>query len=326
MENLEFIVSESCSGIRLDMYLCEELIKFSRNKISGLIDSGDVKVNDIAQKKGYIVRAGDKIIVNININSIIFNKNLLKPMKLDLCVVYEDQDLIIINKSKGMIVHPIPGHVRPTLVNALIFHRNGQLSNLNGNLRPGIVHRLDKDTSGLLIIAKNNKFHKFISEQIKQHNFIRKYEAIVCGIVRKDFGIICNNIARNSKIRTRMQVINENLCDIYTKQKAKFAVTYFKVIKRFFSTKSQKKLEFTHIELELKTGRTHQIRAHMQHMGHALIGDITYGSRFNFDFYQGQCLCAKSISFWHPYLYKHLRFSIELPEYFKKSLLKISGL
>ena len=232
----------------------------------------------------------------------------VEPENIPVEVVYEDEDILIVNKKKGMVVHPAVGNYRGTLVNALLFHCKGSLSGINGTIRPGIVHRIDKDTSGLLIVAKNDFAHKKLAEQIKVHSFSREYEAIVYGGFKNESGTINAPIGRHKVDRKKMAVTRENF---------RPAVTHYKVIKRYKG--------FTHLRLRLETGRTHQIRVHMAYIGHPVAGDKVYGPKKVIQELEGQCLHAKMIGFIHPRTEKYMEFESELPVYFKKFLAKINA-
>ncbi|MDR2073951.1 MAG: RluA family pseudouridine synthase [Oscillospiraceae bacterium] len=295
-----FRVPSFSVGKRLDVFLSESL-NVSRSRVSNMIKKGDVTVNGTIFKKNYSVCLDDFIIVLPEKLS----KVDLIPQEIPIDVVYEDKDLMVINKPKGLVVHPAPGNFTGTLVHALLFHRKDNLSGINGEIRPGIVHRLDKDTSGLLIIAKNDKSHICLSEQIRNHSLEREYEAVVDGSIKDVSGNINARIGRHPLHRKKMAVTEKN---------SKMAVTHYEVLHNFD--------KFTHVRLKLETGRTHQIRVHMAYIGHPIVGDILYGNSNNFKFLKGQCLHAKKIGFFHPTTKKYLVFLSDLPQYFKK-LLKI---
>ena len=281
---------------RLDVAACEEYPELSRTAAQRLIESGNITVNGKAVPKNYKVSESDSISVDIP-----------KPKQLDvipqsipLDIIYEDGDLLVVNKPKGMVVHPAPGNHDGTLVNALLAHCGDSLSGINGVIRPGIVHRIDKDTSGLLIVAKNDASHQGLATQIKEHSFLRKYEAVIIGKITED-GTIDAPIGRHPKERKKMTVTQKN---------SKKAVTHYRVIENYSG--------YTHLELTLETGRTHQIRVHMASLGHPVAGDIVYGAKkapkhANFD---GQCLHARSIGFIHPSTGEYLEFTSPLPDYF----------
>ena len=300
MEILNILTEECDSGLRIDKFLIEKTENLSRAYIQKLIEDGQVELDGSLINKSFKISPNQTITVKIP-----EPENLdVKPENIPLDIIYEDDDLLIVNKPKGMVVHPAPGNYNHTLVNALMYHCKSSLSGINGVLRPGIIHRIDKDTSGLLIVAKNDSAHKHLAEQIKNHIFTRVYEAVVNGILPQDRGTIITNIARHKTNRKKMAVCIG---------KGKLAVTHYEVIKRF--------KKYTHIKLKLETGRTHQIRVHMSHMGHYVLGDEVYGSKNkNFDFLVGQCLHAKTIGFIHPSTGKYMEFESELPDYFKKVL------
>ena len=225
---------------------------------------------------------------------------------IPLDIRYEDDDLIIVNKPKGMVVHPSNGHISGTLVNALMYHCKDNLSSINGVLRPGIVHRIDKDTTGLLIVCKNDRSHNFIANQLREHTISRKYHAIVHGVIKEDSGVIENYIGRHNLDRKKFSVVDES---------GKYAYTRYRVLQRFNN--------YTYIECELKTGRTHQIRVHMAYILHPLLGDGIYGySKSPFEL-TGQCLHAKTLGFIHPSSLEYMEFDSELPEYFDRLLNKL---
>ncbi len=300
MEILNILTEECDSGLRIDKFLIEKTENLSRAYIQKLIEDGQVELDGSLINKSFKISPNQTITVKIP-----EPENLdVKPENIPLDIIYEDDDLLIVNKPKGMVVHPAPGNYNHTLVNALMYHCKSSLSGINGVLRPGIIHRIDKDTSGLLIVAKNDNAHKHLAEQIKNHSFTRVYEAVVNGILPQDSGTIITNIARHKTNRKKMAVCIG---------KGKLAITHYEVIKRF--------KKYTHIKLKLETGRTHQIRVHMSHMGHYVLGDEVYGSKNkNFDFLVGQCLHAKTIGFIHPSTGKYMEFESELPTYFKKVL------
>ena len=308
-KKIEFTVDEQGSFTRLDKLLCLRIPEFTRNKIVTMIDSGNVTVNGYHVSKSYKIKQGDNIIVSIP---------KPKPFEavgedISLDIVYEDSDIIVVNKPKGMVVHPAHGNEDGTLVNALLYHCNGSLSGINGVMRPGIVHRIDKDTSGLLVIAKNDTAHNGLAAQFSSHSIVREYRAIVYGNIKNDIGKIDKPIARHKTDRKRMACRP----DLAT---AKHAVTHYKVLKRYNG--------FTYISCKLETGRTHQIRVDMADMGHFIIGDSVYGrkiDKINIDF-EGQCLHAKTLGFIHPNTGKKMLFDSRLPDYFLKLLDKISKL
>ncbi|MBE6795083.1 MAG: RluA family pseudouridine synthase [Ruminococcaceae bacterium] len=303
MNNELFIVNEGENGLRLDKavsVLCNDL---SRSAAQSLIDDGCVLVNGKQSNKKAIVKTGDEISVEmpepkaLNIDA--------EDIPLD--IVYEDEHLLVVNKPKGMVVHPAAGNYSGTLVNALLKHCGDSLSGINGVIRPGIVHRIDKDTSGLLIVAKNDVAHRCLAEQIKEHSFTRVYNTVVVGNIKDDSGTIDAPIGRHPKDRKKQAVTDKN---------SKNAVTHFEVIKRFNG--------FTLLRVKLETGRTHQIRVHMSYRGNPVAGDIVYGNPKKTYGLDGQCLHAAVIGFIHPVSGEYLEFESELPDYFKDFLRRIS--
>lgn len=302
-DTYDFTVGESDCGLRIDRFLSDKLDFLTRSAVQKNIDSQNVTVNFCAVSKNYKCRLNDR--VEILIPDAIALETKAENIPLD--IVYEDSDLLVVNKPKGMVVHPANGNWDGTLVNALLYHCRGSLSGINGVIRPGIVHRIDKDTSGLLIVAKNDAAHLGLAEQIKEHSFSRMYEAVVYGNIKEDGGTVNQPIGRNPKDRKKMAVVQNN---------AKPAVTHFQVIQRYG--------EFTHIRCMLETGRTHQIRVHMAYIGHPLAGDSVYGPKKVITSLNGQCLHAKLIGFNHPVLNRYMEFDSELPEYFKDFLAKLN--
>ncbi len=304
MEQNEFLVTEEAAGNRLDKaitVLCPEL---SRNTAQQLIESGDIIVNGNVSNKKLTVNTGDLITINLP-----EPKNLtIEPEEIELDIVYEDEHLLVVNKPKGMVVHPAAGNYTGTLVNALLYHCGDSLSGINGVIRPGIVHRIDKDTSGLLVVAKNDVAHKGLAEQIKEHSFTRVYNTVVVGNVKDDCGTIDAPIGRHPKDRKKQAVTEKN---------SRNAVTHFEVIERFNG--------FTFLKVKLETGRTHQIRVHMAYRGTPVAGDVVYGNPKKTYGLEGQCLNASTIGFIHPVTGEYLEFTSELPEYFKDFLRRISS-
>lgn len=289
------------AGIRLDGFLNEQIESLSRNYAQKLIEEGKVTVNGkVILKKNHKLKAEDSVLIEMPEPEVL--DILAEDIPLD--IVYEDDDLMIINKAQGMVVHPAPGNYTGTLVNAIMFHTEN-LSSINGVIRPGIVHRIDKNTSGLLMVAKNNIAHNAISEQLKDHSSTREYMAIVHGNIRDDEGTINAPIARHPKNRLKNAVI----------QGGRESVTHFFVEERFG--------QFTLVRLRLETGRTHQIRVHMAHIGHPLLGDDVYGPKKSKVKHDGQLLHAKKIGFIHPTKKEYVEFDSDLPEYFKTILKKI---
>ncbi|MBO7254187.1 MAG: RluA family pseudouridine synthase, partial [Clostridia bacterium] len=272
----------------------------TRSYIQKLADEGLILVNGITKNKNHKLSEGD--VVSITLPPPVETEIL--PENIPLNIIFEDEHLLVVDKPKGMVVHPAPSYYSGTLVNALMYHCGDSLSGINGYIRPGIVHRIDKDTSGLLIVAKSDIAHHGLAEQIAVHSFTRIYEAIVVGNIKEDSFKIDLPIGRHPTDRKKMTVIYEN---------SKNAVTHVEVISRFGS--------YTHIRCKLETGRTHQIRVHMAHMGHPVLGDEVYGKASKiFPKLKGQCLLAKYISFIHPITNETLSFTAEMPDYFTKIL------
>lgn len=292
MIGAEYTVTDT--GERIDSFVSEKA-EVSRSRAVKLIEEGNVTVNGNLVTKNYKLKSGD--IVGVTIPEA---KPLeIKAENIPLDIVYEDEYLLVVNKPKGMVVHPAAGNWDGTLVNALMYHCGDSLSGINGVLRPGIVHRIDKDTSGLLMVAKNDMAHNFLAEQIKEHSFYREYESIVYGDIKTDKGRIDAPIGRHPVNRKQMTVTDKN---------SKQAVTHFEVIERLNG--------FTHIKCRLETGRTHQIRVHMSYIGHSVAGDEVYGPRKVIKELKGQCLHAKKLGFIHPKTKEYMEFSSDLPQYF----------
>ena len=286
----EFTVTEK-SG-RLDQYIMNQT-GFSRTKVQKLIKAGAVIVNGKPSKNSYQVEVGDQIVVQ----AVEEEEMSHEPENIPLDIVYEDDDLLVVNKPNGMVVHPGVGNPHGTLVNALLYHAK-HLSDVNGSFRPGIVHRIDADTTGLLVVAKNNETHMALAEQLKNKTTHRKYIALCWGVIEEDSGDIIAPIGRDLKDRKKMAVTDKN---------SKDAVTHFRVLERYKNA--------TKVELELETGRTHQIRVHMNYIGHPIINDKVYGNRKLFD-ETGQCLHAKTLGFVHPRTKQYMEFDSRLPECF----------
>lgn len=303
MKELIIEVNAENEGERIDKFLSALVADASRTSIQKSIENGYVLVNGKNVNKKYKVTAGDEVkICEQELKALD-----AKPENIPLDIVFEDEHLLVVNKPRGMVVHPAPGNYSGTLVNALLYHCKDSLSGINGVLRPGIVHRIDKDTSGLLIVAKTDKAHLGLAEQIKEHSFTREYNAVVCGHLKEQSGTVNAPIGRSSKDRKKMCV---------TAQNSKNAVTHYTVIKEYE--------KYSHISLKLETGRTHQIRVHMAHLGHAVAGDVVYGNDKFSAYLDGQCLHAIKIGFIHPETKEYLEFTTDLPEYFKEFLNKIS--
>ena len=295
MENREYEAGKEYSGMRIDKYLAELDSELTRSAVQKLIDDEMVTVNGKVPQKNMKLREGDRIILTVP--EPVPPEAL--PENIPLDIVYEDDDLLVVNKPRGMVVHPAAGNPDGTLVNALLYHCGDSLSGINGILRPGIVHRIDKDTSGLLIVAKNDFSHRLLAEQIKEHSFTRKYQAVVCGNIKEDSGTVNAPIGRHPTDRKKMTVTLKN---------SREAVTHYRVITRYRG--------YTHVELTLETGRTHQIRVHMANMGHPVAGDPVYGGKNYLKKLDGQCLHAYYISLLHPRTNETLTLSAPLPQYF----------
>ena len=295
----QFAVSEEQNGLRLDKCLANVYPELSRSYLQKLLKSECVLVNGKPVKSNYKAAAGD--LVELELPEAVEPE--IVPEKMDLDIVYEDRDMIIVNKPKGMVVHPAAGHYSGTLVNALMYHCGRDLSGINGVLRPGIVHRIDKDTTGSVIACKNDKAHRCIAEQMKEHSINRRYRAICFGELNQEEGTIDQPIGRHPNDRKKMAVNHQN---------GKRAVTHYRVLQRFQG--------YTYIECVLETGRTHQIRVHMASIGHPLLGDEVYSNRKSPFKLQGQTLHAKTLGFIHPTTGEYLEIDAPLPEYFEHLL------
>ena len=293
----ELTVSEN-EKQRLDAYISQN-IDISRSMVQKLLDEEKITVNDKIQKASYKVQAFDKIQINIESPKEV----KIEPQDIPLDIIYEDNDILVVNKQKGLVVHPANGNPDGTLVNAIMAHCKDSLSGIGGELRPGIVHRLDKDTSGLLIIAKNDKAHIQVSKQIKNREVKKTYIALVRGTIAEDEATINMPIGRSTKDRKKMAVTKNG----------KEAVTHFKVLNRYTTNKGN----YTLLEIKIDTGRTHQIRVHMAEIGHPVIGDSVYSNGKNEFGVEGQCLHAKRLEFLHPITGKEIKLEAPLPEYFQ---------
>ena len=288
------------SGLRIDKYLSTVNEQLSRSYIQKLLKSGRVLVDGKPVKASYQVDEGD--VISLDIPEAVEPE--IEPENMDLDILYEDQDVILVNKPKGMVVHPAAGHYSHTLVNGLMHHCKDQLSGINGVMRPGIVHRIDMDTTGVIIACKNDMAHNSIAAQLKEHSITRRYQAIVHGVLKDDAGTVEGPIGRHPTDRKKMSINYNN---------GKSAVTHYKVLKRF--------RQYTHVECRLETGRTHQIRVHMASIGHPLLGDLVYGpGKCPIPGLQGQTLHAGVLGFIHPRTGEYMEFTAPLPEYFAKLL------
>ena len=293
----EFLVSWEEEDTRIDRYLSGVSPSFSRSYIQKLLKNGDILVDGQQVKSSYGVKEGDRIVVETP--EAVEPEIQAEPMDLD--ILYEDQDVILINKPKGMVVHPAAGHYSHTLVNGLMYHCRDQLSGINGVMRPGIVHRIDMDTTGVLIVCKNDAAHNSIAAQLKEHSIVRRYQAIVHGKVKEDEGVVDGPIGRHPVDRKKMSINYKN---------GKPAVTHYRVLKRFD--------RYTYIECRLETGRTHQIRVHMASIRHPLLGDRVYGpSSCPVPGLEGQTLHAGVLGFIHPRTGEYMEFTAPLPSYFE---------
>ena len=290
------------SGERLDAYLARTVADLTRSAVQKLIDEGCVRRNGKPAKKNEKLNAGDELTLVIPEPKEVD----IAPTEMALDIVYEDEDVLVINKPKGLVVHPAAGHSDDTLVNGLLFAKGDQLSGINGELRPGIVHRIDKDTSGLLAVAKNDFSHRMLASQLKDHTMARTYEAIVCGSFREDSGTVDAPIGRHPSDRKKMCVTERN---------SKNAVTHWEVVARYRG--------YTHVRCRLETGRTHQIRVHMAHIGHPILGDVVYGRKKPELGQTSQCLHAGALCFQHPRDQRPVMVFAPLPEYFTQVIEKL---
>lgn len=297
--NVHLVVSPDQEGLRADVFVAESVDDLTRSGVQKLLTEGNITVNGKKAGKSLRVKSGDILAIYIPAPLSVQTE----AQDIPLSVVYEDDDLLVVDKPKGMVVHPAPGNPDGTLVNALLYHCGDSLSGINGEVRPGIVHRIDKDTSGLLVVAKNDFAHVELQKQIQAHSFTREYRAVVHGRIKEDSGTINAPIGRNPKDRKKMAV---------TTQHSREAVTHFEVLERF--------RDYTYIKCILETGRTHQIRVHMAYKGHPLAGDLVYGPSNTPKSLRGQCLHAGLIGFIHPRTGEYLEFRSELPETFQKFL------
>jgi 23S rRNA pseudouridine1911/1915/1917 synthase len=298
-ELFDWVVEQEDGGERIDKFLSQVAEgDWSRTQLQGWIKDGNVQVNGKGIKGNYRLQAGDEIILKVPPPVELD----LQPESMDLNIVYEDKDVVVVNKPRGLVVHPAPGNYSGTLVNGLLDHCK-DLSGINGVLRPGIVHRIDKDTSGLLMVAKNDRAHESLASQLKEHTVLRRYVALVYGTIPHEQGTIDAPIGRDPKNRQQMAVVFEN---------SKNAVTHFKVLERFD--------QYTLVECQLETGRTHQIRVHFKYIGYPLVGDAKYGPTKNEFNLEGQALHARDLGFVHPTTGEFMEFTSPLPEEIEKIL------
>jgi 23S rRNA pseudouridine1911/1915/1917 synthase len=302
MTKNKFIVEDNYDGERIDKYLAELLDNQTRSYIQKLIKDNEVIVNDKIVKANYKVSVGECVEITIP-DAVVLD---IVPQDIPLTIIYEDEDILIVNKPKGMVVHPSAGHYDGTLVNAIMYHCKDNLSGINGVMRPGIVHRIDMDTTGVLVVCKNDNAHLSLTEQLKVHSITRKYRAIVHNYVKEDEGVVEGTIGRHPTDRKKMAINVKN---------GKEAITHYRVLERFGN--------YTYIECELETGRTHQIRVHMASINHPLLGDNVYGPAKCPFHLQGQTLHAMVLGFIHPRTGEYVEFKAPLPDYFEKLLNKL---
>lgn len=299
MNEIVMEITPEMEGERIDKCISNYLESLSRSYIQKIIKDGKTYVNDAVVKANYKVKVDDKVQFEIPD----CEEPDIPPQDIPLDILYEDKDILIVNKPKDMVVHPAPGHYEGTLVNAIMFHCKDELSGINGVLRPGIVHRIDKDTTGSIIICKNDEAHRKIAQQLKEHSITRKYRAIVYGRIMEEEGTVNAPIGRHPTDRKKMAINEKN---------GKPAVTHYKVLERFD--------KYTYIECQLETGRTHQIRVHMTSIGHPLLGDEVYGNAKCPFKLEGQTLHAMTIGFIHPTTGEYVEYEAPLPEYFEHLL------
>lgn len=298
MEKERLIITEEEIDSRLDVYLAEQYEELSRSYIQKLIKDNYIRVNGQLEKPSYVVKVNDEIEVVLPK----MDEVTVKAENIEISIVYEDRDILVVNKEQGMVVHPAPGNYSGTLVNGLLNYCGSNLSDINGDIRPGIVHRIDKDTSGLLVVAKNNKSHRMLADQFKNHTAVRKYHTIVCGNIKETGAVIDAPIGRDPIDRLKRSVIASG----------KHAVTHFQVIKNY--------RDYTYIEAQLETGRTHQIRVHLAYIKKPILGDPIYGYKNSKFKLEGQVLHAKTLGFNHPTRGEYVEFTSDLPQYFKRLL------
>ena len=299
MDYFTFAAEKEDVGTRIDVFLAENMEDLSRSGVQKLIDEGMITLNGGKTKANYKLR--EKDVIDVTVPEV--KEVEILPEDIPLDILYEDADVIVVNKPQGMVVHPAPGHTSGTLVNALMFHCGDDLSGINGEKRPGIVHRIDKDTSGVLMIAKNDMAHQSLAAQLAEHSITRKYNAVVYNGFNEDEGTVNEPIGRNPQDRKKMAV---------TQKHSRHAVTHYRVIERME--------KFTLIEAQLETGRTHQIRVHMTYIGHPLLGDPVYGPKKQPISLEGQALHARVLGFIHPRSGEYMEFEAPLPPYFEALL------
>lgn len=299
MQKIEFEVSAQDAGSRVDAYVASHCDEITRSLAQQMLAREEILCNGKVLSKSYKTTLGDKISITLRDPQAVE----IAPQNIPLDIVYEDDALLVVNKPKGMVVHPAPGNPDGTLVNALLYHCEGRLSGINGEIRPGIVHRIDKDTSGLLVVAKDNETHTALCEQFAVHSITRIYYAVVYGKFSQDKGFVEASIGRHPVERKRMAITDKN---------SRYAYTSYEVLARYRG--------FTQIALQLKTGRTHQIRVHMASIGHPVAGDAVYGPKRAITKLNGQCLHAKTLGFIHPKTGEYVEFDSELPQYFTSFL------
>lgn len=303
MKELQFQIDSSHVNFRIDKFLNDACEDLSRSYLQKLISDEFVLVNHNPIKSNYKLRLNDEVMLKIP-DPVILE---VAPENIPLDILYEDEDVIVINKSKGMVVHPANGHMTGTLVNALMYHCGDNLSSINGVLRPGIVHRIDMDTTGVLVVCKNDIAHKSLAEQLKEHSITRRYHAIVCNNLKEDAGTINKPLGRHPIDRKKQAIDLKN---------GREAITHYRVLERLQG-------KYTYIECTLETGRTHQIRVHMSSIQHPLLGDVVYGPANNPFHLQGQTLHAKVLGFIHPRTGEYMEFEAPLPDYFSDLLAKL---
>lgn len=299
----EILIESDINNERIDVYVSSKLEDMSRSSVQKLISDGNITVNNKIVKSNYKVKLNDSIIILLPEPEILD----IDAENIPIDIVYEDDDLAVVNKAQGMVVHPAPGHYSGTLVNGLMYHLKN-LSSINGVMRPGIVHRLDMNTSGLMLVAKNDKSHNFLAKCLKEHSINRIYYALVEGNIKEDSGTIDAPLGRSEKDRKKRAVTYKN---------GKEAVTNFWVLERYG--------KYTLLKLKLETGRTHQIRVHLKHISHPVVGDEIYGSKTNKFGLNGQLLHSKTVGFVHPTTMEYMEFESELPDYFQRVIKKIGG-